>query len=53
MEKIILGKDECFLMGNNCRDLLDSRHVCTLSREDILGAAEYVIFLFNWIGALR
>lgn len=53
MEEIRLGKDEYFLMGDNRRHSLDSRRVGAFSREDILGAAEYVIYPFRRAGALH
>ena len=45
-----LGKDEYFVMGDNRGDSLDSRIIGPISKKDIMGNSEFIIFPFSRFG---
>ena len=49
-EKVTLGKDEYFVLGDNRTVSIDSRRLGPIPKSDILGKAKLVIFPFNRFG---
>ena len=52
-EKIELGDDEYFLMGDNRENSADSRLFGPFKRDNIKGESKIVIFPFNKIGKVK
>jgi len=48
--KVILDKDEYFVLGDNRAVSIDSRRLGPIPKKDILGKAKLVIFPFNRFG---
>lgn len=54
-DKILIGKDEYFVLGDNRNDSMDSRNkeVGLIKQEDILGKAEIRVYPFSSFGKIR
>ncbi len=52
-EKVTLGDDEYFVMGDNRENSLDSRKLGVFSKEQIKGTTKLVLFPFNRIGNIK
>lgn len=54
-DKILLGNDEYFVLGDNRNNSMDSRNkeVGPIKKADILGKAEFRIYPFSTIGKIR
>lgn len=52
-EKVKLGEDEYFVMGDNREDSLDSRRFGAFSADKIKGSTSFVLFPFNKIGNIK
>lgn len=52
-EKVILGDDEYFVMGDNREDSLDSRKLGAFKKEQIKGTTKLVLFPFNKVGNIE
>ncbi len=49
-ERIVLEKDEYFVMGDNREDSVDSRRLGAFKKEQIKGTTKLILFPFNKIG---
>lgn len=49
-DKVVVGKNEYFVLGDNREHSLDSRIIGKISKKDIMGRAFFIIFPFNRIG---
>lgn len=52
-EKVILGDDEYFVMGDNREDSLDSRKLGAFKKEQIKGTTSLVLFPFGEFGKIE
>lgn len=52
-EKVTLGDDEYFVMGDNREKSLDSRKLGVFKREQIKGTTDLVLFPFNKFGKIE
>lgn len=52
-EKVTLGEDEYFVMGDNREDSLDSRRLGSFKKEQIKGSTSIILFPFNKIGSIN
>lgn len=52
-DKIVLGEDEYFVMGDNREDSKDSRHLGPIKVENIKGTTKLVLFPFSKIGNIE
>lgn len=52
-EKVVLGDDEYFVMGDNRQDSLDSEELGPMKAEQIKGTAKLVLFPFNKLGNIE
>ena len=52
-DKITLGKDEYFVMGDNRENSLDSRYYGPFNKKRIKGSTKIIIFPFNKIGKVK
>ena len=52
-DKIKLGDDEYFVMGDNREDSKDSRHLGPISKDNIKGSTKLVLFPFTKIGNIE
>ncbi len=52
-ERIVLGDDEYFVMGDNREGSLDSRKLGPVKNSQIKGTAHFVLFPFNKIGNIE
>lgn len=50
-EKLEIPKDSYYVLGDNRTDSVDSRILGTISKDDILGHATFIIYPFNRIGS--
>lgn len=49
-DKVKIGKNEYFVMGDNRSNSIDSRIIGNIPEKDILGTTKLIIFPFNNIG---
>ena len=49
-DKVKIGKNEYFVMGDNRANSIDSRIIGNIPEKDILGTTKLIIFPFNNIG---
>ncbi len=52
-DKITLGKNEYFVLGDNRENSLDSRYYGAFSNKEIKGSTKLIIFPFNKIGKVK
>lgn len=52
-EKVTLGDDEYFVMGDNREDSLDSRKLGAFKEKQIKGTTKLVLFPFNKFGNIK
>lgn len=52
-EKVTLGEDEYFVMGDNRENSVDSRRLGAFKEEQIKGTTSLVLFPFNKIGNIE
>lgn len=50
-ERLEIPKDSYYVLGDNRTDSVDSRILGTISKDDILGHATFIIYPFNRIGS--
>lgn len=52
-KEIIVGEDEYFVMGDNRANSMDSRKIGPISKDNIMGTTEIILFPFNRIGKAK
>lgn len=53
IDKILLGDDEYFVLGDNRQVSLDSRYFGAFKESDIKGVANFIIYPFNNFGKVK
>ena len=51
IDKITLGKDEYYVLGDNRTDSVDSRILGPINKQDVLGYAKFIIYPLNRFGS--
>ncbi len=52
-DKITLGKDEYFVLGDNRENSMDSRYYGAFNKKKIKGSTKIIVFPFNRIGKVK
>ncbi len=53
IQKITLGKDEYFIMGDNRENSTDSRKIGVIKKRELEGTVNFILYPFNTFGKVK